>query len=197
VPRDPASCLLLGIGTGAAPLFALSARLAERGCPTDFLLGGSSADSVYGALTARRAGRSATIVTTDGTLGARGSVVDVLGTVIQQARTDVIYASAPSAVLRAVCALAGRYGIPVQALVTEPMICGTGVCSACVLPVVGTDGITRMVRSCVEGPVIRGDLVRWDDLGTIPFDALGAPGWKPRSADGASAPRASGAGRAG
>jgi hypothetical protein len=34
-----------------------------------------------------------------------------------------------------------------------------------------------MVRSCVDGPVFRGDLIRWDDMGTIPFDALGAPGW--------------------
>jgi dihydroorotate dehydrogenase electron transfer subunit len=46
-----------------------------------------------------------------------------------------------------------------------------------VLPVTGTDGITRIVRSCVDGPVFRGDLIRWDDIGTIPFDALGAPGW--------------------
>jgi hypothetical protein len=30
----------------------------------------------------------------------------------------------------------------------------------------------------VDGPVFRGDLVRWDDIGTIPFDALGAPGWR-------------------
>jgi hypothetical protein len=29
--------------------------------------------------------------------------------------------------------------------------------------------------------------VRWDDVGTIPFDALGAPGWKPRGAAGAAA----------
>ena len=42
--------------------------------------------------------------------------------------------------------------------------------------------MTRMVRSCVDGPVFRGDLVRWDDIGTIPFDALGAPGWNPRAA---------------
>jgi hypothetical protein len=50
-----------------------------------------------------------------------------------------------------------------------------------------------MVRACVEGPVFRGDLVRWDDVGTIPFDALGAPGWKPRpggASPGASAPGA-------
>jgi len=64
--------------------------------------------------------------------------------------------------------------------VEESMACGIGVCMTCVLPVVGEDGVTRMARSCVDGPVFRGDLVRWDDVGTIPVDALGAPGWKPR-----------------
>ena len=78
---------------------------------------------------------------------------------------------------RVVVSIAGRYDIPVQASVDVPMACGTGVCMGCVLPVTGTDGITRIVRSCVDGPVFRADLVRWDDLGTIPFDAVGAPGW--------------------
>jgi dihydroorotate dehydrogenase electron transfer subunit len=45
----------------------------------------------------------------------------------------------------------------------------------CVLPVIGEDGLTRMVRSCVEGPVFLGDRVRWDDVGTVPADAVGAP----------------------
>jgi len=72
----------------------------------------------------------------------------------------------------------------VQASVDVPMACGTGVCMGCVLPVTGTDGITRIVRSCVDGPVFRADLVRWDDMGTIPFDALGAPGWNPARAQG-------------
>jgi dihydroorotate dehydrogenase electron transfer subunit len=75
--------------------------------------------------------------------------------------------------------VASRYGVPVQALVEESMACGTGVCMTCVLPVVGEDGVTRMTRSCVEGPVFRGDLVRWDDIGTIPAGALGAPGGAP------------------
>jgi dihydroorotate dehydrogenase electron transfer subunit len=82
--------------------------------------------------------------------------------------------------LRQVASVAGRYDIPAQVLVEESMACGIGVCMTCVLPVVGEDGVTRMVRSCVDGPVFRGDLVRWDDVGTVPFDALGAPGWKPR-----------------
>jgi dihydroorotate dehydrogenase electron transfer subunit len=90
--------------------------------------------------------------------------------------------------LRKVTALAGRYDIPAQVLVEESMACGIGVCMTCVLPVVGEDGVTRMVRSCVDGPVFRGDLVRWDDVGTIPFDALGAPGWKPPRQPAARAP---------
>jgi dihydroorotate dehydrogenase electron transfer subunit len=198
VPREPVSCLLVGVGEGAAPLFALAARLTDRGCPADFLLGAESAERVFGALTARRTGRSASVATADGSLGSRGSVVDMLPTVMQQARTDVIYAAAPLPVLRSLCALAGRYSLPVQALVSEPaMACGTGLCAGCVLPVVGNDGITRMVRACVEGPVFRGDLVRWDDVGTIPFDALGAPGWKPRGGGAGAGGDSGGGGGAG
>src|SRR5579859_4161025 len=179
VPRDPSSCVLLGVGYGSAPLFTLAARLRERGCQIDFMLGASSADRLFGALTARRTGRSLTITTTDGSMGTRGPVTYSLEQVIRDARSDVIYACAPASVLRDVALLAGRYEIPVQAAVDVPMACGIGVCMGCVLPVTGTDGVTRIVRACVDGPVFRADLVRWDDIGTIPFDALGAPGWHP------------------
>src|SRR5205814_466074 len=70
----------------------------------------------------------------------------------------------------------GGYGAAPLFAVEESMACGIGVCMTCVLPVVGEDGQTRMVRSCVEGPVFNGDHVRWDDIGTVPADALGAPG---------------------
>ena len=179
VPRESASCLLVGMGEATTALFPLADRLRERNCQVDFLLGARSADHVFGALRARRTARSATITTGDGSLGTRGVVTDMLSQVIHEARTDVIYASAPLSVLRDVTALASRYDIPVQACVPEARGCGTGVCMTCVLPVVGSDGITRIVRSCVDGPVFRGDMVRWDDVGSIPFDALGAPGWKP------------------
>jgi dihydroorotate dehydrogenase electron transfer subunit len=181
VPRDPVSCLLVGGGYGSAPLFSLAGRLRERRCSVDFLLGAASGDRIFGALTARRTGRSATVTTEDGSLGVRGVVTDMLGQVIHEARTDVIYACGPMPMLRQVTALAGRYDIPVQVAVEEAMACGVGVCMTCVLPVVGSDEITRMVRSCVDGPVFRGEQVRWDDVGTIPFDAFGAPGWEPRS----------------
>ena len=181
VPRDPVSCLLVGGGYGSAALFSLAGRLRERRCSVDFLLGAASGDRVFGALTARRTGRTATITTEDGSLGARGVVTDMMGQIIHEARTDVIYACGPMGMLRQVTSLARRYDIPVQVAVEEKMACGIGVCMTCVLPVTGSDGITRMVRSCVDGPVFRGEQVRWDDVGTIPFDCFGAPGWEPRS----------------
>jgi dihydroorotate dehydrogenase electron transfer subunit len=181
VPRDPVSCLLVGGGYGSAPLFPLASRLRDRRCSVDFLLGASTGERVFGALTARRTARTATITTEDGSLGARGVVTDMMGQIIHEARTDVIYACGPMAMLRQVTSLARRYDIPVQVAVEELMACGVGVCMTCVLPVTGSDGITRMVRACTDGPVFRGEQVRWDDVGTIPFDAFGAPGWEPRS----------------
>ena len=46
VPKNPSRCLLLGVGYGSAPLFALAAKLTDRACSVDFLLGGPSADRV-------------------------------------------------------------------------------------------------------------------------------------------------------
>jgi dihydroorotate dehydrogenase electron transfer subunit len=179
LPREPVSCLLVGVGHHSTALFPLADRLRERGCQIDFMLGAASADRVFGALRARRTARSATITTEDGSLGARGVITGMLSQVIHEARTDLVYACAPLEVLREVVSLTSRYDLPVQALVEQPMACGTGVCMSCVLPVTGPDGVTRIVRACTDGPVFRADLVRWEDVGTIPFGALGAPGWKP------------------
>jgi dihydroorotate dehydrogenase electron transfer subunit len=174
-PRDVASATLVGGGYGSAPLFALAEMLQARGCRVDFVLGAASSDRLFGALDAKRMGSIVAVTTDDGSAGTRGRVTDVLPAVIERAGTDVVYACGPMAMLRAVSVVADSYGIPAQCAVEESMACGIGVCMTCVLPVRGDDGITRMVRSCVEGPVFLGDRVRWDDVGTVPADALGAP----------------------
>ncbi len=74
-----------------------------------------------------------------------------------------------------VAQIATDHGAYSQCAVEESMACGVGVCMTCVLPVVGDDGVTRMLRSCTDGPVFRGDRVRWSDVGTIPEGTLGAP----------------------
>ncbi|GIH45728.1 dihydroorotate dehydrogenase electron transfer subunit [Microbispora rosea] len=176
LPRDPCTCVLVGDEHGAAALFALADALQQRGCRVDFVLGAPSADRVFGALRARRMGETTTLTTEDGSLGMRGRVTDVLPGVIADARADAVYACGPMEMLRGVTTVAVEFDIPVQVAVEESMACGIGVCMTCVVPVIGDDGVTRMVRACTEGPVFRGERVRFDDVGTIPFDALGAPG---------------------
>lgn len=176
LPRDPVNCVLVGSEYGSAVLFPLADALLARGCRVDFVLGGAGAERVFGAMRARRMAETTTLTTEDGSLGLRGKVTDALPSVITDTMADVVYACAPMETLRAVTAVAMEFDIPVQVAVEESMACGIGVCMTCVLPVIGDDGSTRMVRACAEGPVFRGERVRFEDVGTIPFDALGAPG---------------------
>jgi len=178
LPREPAHCVLVGGGYGAAPLFLLADALRARGCRVDFVLGAATGDRLFGALEAKRMAASVAFTTDDGSFGQQGRVSDVLPDVITRTRADVVYACGPMAMLEAVSRIAAeaydRAGIPAQVAVEEAMACGVGVCMTCVLPVIGDDGETRMVRSCVEGPVFAADRLRWDALGTVPLDAVGA-----------------------
>ena len=175
LPRERVGATLVGGGYGSAPLFGLTESLRARGCRVDFVLGAASQDRLFGALDAKRMAATVALTTVDGSAGSRGLVTDVLPEVMARAGTDVVYACGPMGMLRAVSDVAARHGVPAQCAVEESMACGIGVCMTCVLPVVGEDGLTRMVRSCVEGPVLPGDRVRWDAVGTVPADAVGAP----------------------
>ena len=179
LPAEPAACVLVGGGYGSAPLFWLAEELRARGCHTEMVLGAASEDRLFGVVEARRAADGVTVTTDDGSAGRRGWVSDVLGEVVDRTSAGVVYACGPMAMLRSVTEVAERHGAVAQVAVEESMACGVGVCMTCVLPVTGNDGVTRMVRSCVEGPVFRGDRVRWDafedGIGRVPDDALGAP----------------------
>ena len=119
------------------------------------------------ALEARRSARSVTVLTADGSVGQRGSVAEHVDDLVRRSDADVVYAAGPYAVLRSAAAAAERAGAWSQVAVESPTPCGTGLCHGCPLPVVGEDGVERVVRACTEGPVIRGDRVRWDALGDV------------------------------
>jgi dihydroorotate dehydrogenase electron transfer subunit len=175
LPQGRVNATLVGGGYGSAPLLPLAKLLRERGCRVDFVLGAASMDRLFGQLDAKRMSSSIAVTTDDGSIGEQGRVSDVLPQVLDRTGADVVYACGPMAMLRAVSEIAAQRGIPAQVAVEESMACGIGVCMTCVLPVIGDDGVSRMVRSCVEGPVFLGDRVRWNDVGTVPTDVLGAP----------------------
>jgi dihydroorotate dehydrogenase electron transfer subunit len=164
LPKEPVSCLLVGEDWSAAPLLPLAERLRERGCTVTMLVAARDEAHLVSALEARRAARAVTVVTRDGSVGARGGAADVVGDVLQHAAAEVVYAAGPAATLHAVAAAAEEHGAWSQAAVTVPQPCATGLCHGCPVPVVGEDGVARTVRACTEGPVLRGDRVRWGDL---------------------------------
>jgi len=175
LPKQPVSCVLVAGGYGSAPMFSLADALRARGCRVDVVLGASTESKLFGVLEAKRITASLTITTEDGSVGERGRVTDVLPAVLARTDADVVYACGPMGMLSAVADVAAQHGAYSQCAVEESMACGIGVCMTCVLPVIGDDGVTRMLRSCVDGPVFRGDRVRWSDVGTIPEGTVGAP----------------------
>ncbi len=176
LPSTPAPCVLVGGGYGAAPLVPLARALRARGCPVHVVLGAASADRLLGVVEATAEADAVTVTTDDGSAGTRGWVSDVLPGVLDGAGTvspvGAVYACGPMAMLSAVARLAAAAGVPSQVAVEESMACGVGVCMTCVLPVVADDGRTRMVRSCLEGPVFAGARVRFDAVGMVPADAV-------------------------
>ena len=175
LPKQGVSCVLVGGGYGSAPLFLLAQTLRDRGCRVDIVVGAATEDKLFGVLDLKRLASGLTITTDDGSSGIRGRVTDVLNEVMDRAGADVVYACGPMPMLAEVARISTKRRVFSQCAVEESMACGIGVCMTCVLPVVGDDGVTRMVRSCVDGPVFRGDRVRWQDINTIPPDAFGAP----------------------
>src|SRR5215218_6539453 len=171
MPSDGTPALLVGGGYGAAALVGLAARLRAAGSPVTAICGAASADRLSSVDELRELAE--VIVTTDdGTAGRQGWVTDAMAEVV--GRVGVVYACGPMGMLRAVAEAATAAGLPSYVAVEESMACGVGVCMTCVLPVVGDDGRTRFSRSCTEGPVFGGDRVRFADVGSLPWDVVGA-----------------------
>ena len=174
IPTEPVRALLVGGGYGSAPLFGLSEVLKNRGCRVDMVLGASTAMKIYAPLDGKRSVSSLTITTEDGSTGTAGKVTDVLPEIIATSQVDIIYSCGPMGMLEAINKIAAELNIVHQCSIEESMACGIGVCMTCVLPIKGEDDVIRMLRSCIDGPVVDGETVVWDSKRTIPEGTWGA-----------------------
>ncbi|MDQ4037070.1 MAG: dihydroorotate dehydrogenase electron transfer subunit [Actinomycetota bacterium] len=175
-PPPGGSALLVAGGYGAAPFVGLAQRLLSLGHAVAAVVGAGSADRLCAVEELATLTRMLAVTTEDGTAGRTGRVTDVVPELLAGAST--VYACGPMSMLRAVSAQAADRGLVCHVAVEEAMACGIGVCMTCVLPVVGKDGTSRFVRSCVEGPVFEGAQVRFDDIGRLPEDLYGAAGMR-------------------
>ena len=174
IPTEPVRALLVGGGYGSAPLFGLSDVLKNRGCRVDMVIGASTAMKIYAPLDGKRSVSSLTITTEDGSTGKTGKVTDVLREIITSNEIDIVYSCGPMGMLEAIDNITEEFNLMHQCSIEESMACGIGVCMTCVLPIKGEDGQIRMLRSCIDGPVVAGESVIWSAKRTIPEGTWGA-----------------------
>jgi dihydroorotate dehydrogenase electron transfer subunit len=174
IPTEPVRALLVGGGYGSAPLFGLSEVLKNRGCRVDMVLGASTAMKIYAPLDGKRSVSSLTITTEDGSTGKTGKVTDAMREIIETNEIDIIYSCGPMGMLEAINDIAEEFNLMHQCSIEESMACGIGVCMTCVLPIKGEDGVIRMLRSCIDGPVVAGESVIWKAKRLIPEGTWGS-----------------------
>ena len=185
LPKEQISCLLVGGGYGAAPLYFLAEELRAHGKTVAMLIGARTHERVFKPIEGKRLADAMWITTEDGSMGERGFVTDLLPDLIRKTGAEVVYACGPNAMLRAVADVALTCRLPCQVAVEELMACGLGVCWTCAVPLIASDGQGWWnVRACVEGPVFNGARVWWnrwlgDDVEVAPTpgfaEVLGEP----------------------
>ncbi len=165
IPTEAVPVLLVGGGYGSAPLFGLAELLNARGCRVDILLGASTSSKIYAPMEGKRCVNSMRIYTEDGSMGQTGRVTDPIPDLIKDLKIAVIYSCGPMSMLAAISKIAEALDIVHQCAVEEAMACGFGICMTCVLPVSNEDGSISMLRSCIDGPVMDGAKVAWNQVG--------------------------------
>ncbi|MFQ6135364.1 MAG: dihydroorotate dehydrogenase electron transfer subunit, partial [Nitrososphaerales archaeon] len=131
------SCLLVGGGTGLAPLIPLARLLLEKGATVTLLLAGRSRSDLLFLKDAEKVlsgSRHRVVVTTDdGSYGVRGLASDYAAELLEKEAYDMIYTCGPEAMMKRVLILAEERVIPVQASLERYMKCGFGLCGSCVI----------------------------------------------------------------
>lgn len=162
-PTKLTNCLLVSEGHGSATIYFLAQELRSRGKRVDMIIGADTHERVFKPIDGKRLSQSVAIMTADGSLGERGSVLDALPHMVEATRAQVIYAAARRATLRAVAEFCMERQIPSQMAVEEHMACGVGMCFTCTVPVIRKDGSGYdNLRACTEGPVFNPARILWD-----------------------------------
>ncbi len=117
-----------------------------------------TADLAAGVEDFRAAGADVHLASDDGSIGFRGLVTQLLE---QHPPPQHLVGCGPGPMMRALAALARRWGVPCLLSLETPMACGVGICFSCVTRVRTADGWDYR-RVCVEGPVFDAAGLAWD-----------------------------------
>jgi dihydroorotate dehydrogenase electron transfer subunit len=138
--------LMVGGGTGTAPLLFLAKKLAAKAERLSFIIGAKTKDELLflNELDALCTEQSAIATTEDGSYGLRCLATEPLEKLLDKAKFDMVYTCGPELMVRKVFELASQRGIALEASLERLMRCSIGLCGSCVI---------GKYRVCRDGPV--------------------------------------------
>lgn len=143
---------LIGGGIGIPPMLELAKNIKAAGtCEFVSVMGYRDAQTFL--LDEFKEQGDCYVATEDGSVGAKGNVLDAMKE--YKLNADVIYACGPTPMLRALKAYAAEQGMTCYISMEERMACGIGACLACVCNSKEKDAHSNVKnkRICKEGPV--------------------------------------------
>ena len=143
---------LVGGGIGVAPLLYVARVLAESSIPAEACLG--FRDMTFLTTEFEKFCGRVFIATENGSNGHRGYVTGVLN----PENYSAVLCCGPEPMMRAVAQMCAESGTPVYLSLENKMACGVGGCFVCTC----TDKSGHNRRTCLEGPVFRGEEVNFD-----------------------------------
>lgn len=149
----------VGGGIGNPPLLEV-ARF--YGCKATMISGFRSADAVILQDDFKNVAGEVVLCTDDGSAGFHGFVTQPLEKLLQEKKTDVIYACGPMGMLKNIAMLAEKYNVKCEVSLEQRMACGIGACLVCACRTV-KDSKEFMSHVCTDGPVFDSKEVVFDD----------------------------------
>lgn len=165
---EKCSALLVGGGTGLAPLLPLARALLKAGSRVTVVIGGRSRSDILFEKQFRRIvrGRNLFITTDDGSYGRAGFPTDIVAELIRDRKVTRVYTCGPEVMMRKAYDIASEAGVELEASLERSMKCGIGICGSC------TVGKNLL---CRDGAVLGSASLRdsLDEFGLLQRDASG------------------------
>ena len=150
----------IGGGVGVAPVYPITRAFHEAGNRIISIIGAKTKEMLILEKEMRAASDELFITTDDGSAGRHGFVSNELQRLLdEKTPIDLVVAVGPGVMMRAVCDLTKKAGIPTIVSLNSLMVDGTGMCGCCRITV---GGQTKFV--CVDGPEFDGHLVDFREL---------------------------------
>jgi len=143
--QNHGNILLIGGGTGTAPLLFLAKTLTNKTKKITCIIGARTKNELLFLDELNKVCQKIITTTNDGTHGIQGVVTEPLTNLIEQEKFDAIYTCGPEIMVKKIFETTQNHKLPLQASLERLMRCGIGLCGSCTI---------GKYRTCKDGPIL-------------------------------------------